>query len=183
MNISELLFPNFLRSTLKMEAPNVSKKQVSPCQRTVWQMSTVSKNRLLCTSKKGHFVYAIALTFILRLAGTLKDAVQEPPQHTQLQKLSLLNNIYFSCVILAHGSPTFLWQRGETVTFGWLEGRTWKNKNKWYTQRLKLLLNFYSTYIILKYGRGHKITWWPAGWRPKSCHKAAQAIFAVRTRT
>jgi hypothetical protein len=48
-------------------------------------------------------------------------------------KLCLLNNIYFGCVPLAHGSPTFLWQGGETVIVGWLEGRTWKNKNKWYT--------------------------------------------------
>jgi hypothetical protein len=96
-------------------------------------------------------------------------------------KLCLLNNIYFSCFLLAHGSPTLLWQGGETVNVGWLKGRTLKNKNKWYIEPLKLLSNFYSIYIILKYGRRHNTTWRAAGWRPKSYHKAAQATFAFRT--
>jgi hypothetical protein len=72
---------------------------------------------------------------------------------------------------LNHGCPAFFlfWQRSTTISFGFFEGRSFKNLNNCGTSLPKLLCNYIVMYIIYKYNSWQfKKVMRAAGYKPIS---------------
>jgi len=63
------------------------------------------------------------------------------------------------------GANLFMAKGHTHIILGWFVGQMWIN-NKWCTYLHKLFWNFYSMYIIYKFGCGlHGTTWWATSLR------------------